>query len=175
MEAAPVASAIRAPRLDLEPLTSRHADELAEALADDRLHEYTGGQPADAARWRQRCLRMNAGPEEPGEAWCNWAARHRATGRIVGWAQATVRWETGGPATALLAWTTAVPWQGRGLATEAARAMTGWLARQGVRRFSATIHPAHRASERVAMAAGLTPTEDVVDGERVWTGAAEVD
>jgi hypothetical protein len=32
----------------------------------------------------------------------------------------------------------------------------------------AHIHPAHVASERVAVRTGLTVTQEVVDGERVW-------
>jgi hypothetical protein len=34
----------------------------------------------------------------------------------------------------------------------------------------AHVHPGHLASQRVASAAGLSPTTDVVDGETRWLG-----
>jgi hypothetical protein len=33
---------------------------------------------------------------------------------------------------------------------------------------TASIHPGHHASAAVAMRAGLVPTSDEVDGERIW-------
>lgn len=94
--------------------------------------------------------------------------RERSTGRPVGTVQATIR-DTG--ATATLAWVIGVPWQGRRYATEAARAMIGWLSQHGVTTFVATIHPEHCSSEHVARACGLHPTADTRDGERVWRSA----
>jgi len=59
--------------------------------------------------------------------------------------------------------------QGQGFAREAASEMCGWLNSDGVRRLTAHIHPQHRASERVAVALGLTATDEVdEDGEVVW-------
>ncbi len=60
-------------------------------------------------------------------------------------------------------------WQGRGLGTEAARALVGWLQEQSVSTVVAHIHPRHLASAAVAAAAGLAPTDNWHDGERMWT------
>ena len=63
-------------------------------------------------------------------------------------------------------------WQGRGIATEAARGMVGWLGRRGVRTLVAQVHPDHRASAAAATACGLAPTDVWQDGEVRWTGPA---
>jgi RimJ/RimL family protein N-acetyltransferase len=67
-----------------------------------------------------------------------------------------------------VAWVVGTSWQRQGIATEAARALVGWLARQAVRTVIAHIHPGHKASAAVAAAAGLTPTGLVQDGETRW-------
>ncbi|WP_198545201.1 MULTISPECIES: GNAT family N-acetyltransferase [Amycolatopsis] len=57
------------------------------------------------------------------------------------------------------------PWQGRGIAAEAARGLVGWLLRQPVDSIIAHIHPAHRASAGVTAAVGLVATDEQRDGE----------
>lgn len=59
-------------------------------------------------------------------------------------------------------------WQGRGPATEAARGLVDWRARQHLTTVIAHIHPAHRASQSVAAATGLAPTDLCQDGEVRW-------
>lgn len=59
-------------------------------------------------------------------------------------------------------------WQGQGIATEAARALVGWLGRRQIQSVIAHIHPGHVASAAVAAAAGLHPTDFWQDGERRW-------
>jgi RimJ/RimL family protein N-acetyltransferase len=56
-----------------------------------------------------------------------------------------------------IAWVVGTPWQGQGIATEAARALVAWLRNRSVRTVIAHIHPRHHASAAVAAAAGLTP------------------
>ena len=60
------------------------------------------------------------------------------------------------------------PWQGRGFATEAARALIAWLGEQYVQTVIAHVHLRHQASAAVAAAAGLTPTGESQDGEIRW-------
>jgi RimJ/RimL family protein N-acetyltransferase len=67
-----------------------------------------------------------------------------------------------------IAWIVGSPWQGRGIATEAARALVAWLGQQSVRTVIAHIHPEHAASAAVAAAAGLVPTGELHDGEQRW-------
>jgi RimJ/RimL family protein N-acetyltransferase len=152
-------------RLLLTPLAARDAEEMAGVLDDARLHEFTGGAPASPAELRARCQRLAAGAPDPDVRWLNWIVRRRPAGQAVGAVQATVAW----PArSAQVAWVIGTPWQGRGYAAEAARGLVGWLLDQGAATITACIHPDHHASARVAARAGLSPTADVVDGERVW-------
>ncbi|TFV89945.1 GNAT family N-acetyltransferase [Blastococcus sp. CT_GayMR16] len=156
---------MRTARLVLEPLRIDHAAEAAQAFDDDRLHTFTGGKPATEAELRTRYSRQ-AGGHSPdgGETWLNWVLRRRDTGELIGTVQATVT-EAG----AELAWVVAVPHQGCGYAREAALAVQGDLRRAGISRFSASIHPDHRASAGVARALGMAPSGTVVAGEIRWT------
>jgi RimJ/RimL family protein N-acetyltransferase len=156
-------SAVRTARLDLLPLRPDDAEEMAAALADPALHAFTGGEPDTPEALRARYRRQCAGSPDPAVSWCNWILRLRADGRATGYVQATV---TAGSAE--IAWVVGTPWQGRGLAAEAARALVARLREQGVRTAVAHIHPEHHASAAVARAAGLTPTGEVHDGEVRW-------
>ncbi|WP_245573259.1 GNAT family N-acetyltransferase [Amycolatopsis benzoatilytica] len=154
---------IETPRLDLLPLRVAHADEMAIVLADPALHTYIGGAPDPVETLRQRYQRMTAGSPDPAVSWLNWVIRLRADSCLTGTVQATVAERT-----AEIAWVVGTPWQGRGIATEAARGLVGWLARQPVDEVVAHIHPDHHASARVAAAAGLVRTADWHDGEIRW-------
>jgi RimJ/RimL family protein N-acetyltransferase len=144
-------------------------------LADERLYAFTGGRPPGSELLRARYRALAAGSGRPDEEWLNWIARERASGAAAGTMQATIvpaRTVVAAAAcdgrAAYVAWVIGVPWQGRGFATEAARALTGWLAADGVRVILACIYPGHLASEQVASRAGLEVSGHVEDGERVW-------
>ena len=157
---------LRTRRLDLALLVVDDAREMALVLADPALYAFTGGEPPDEATLRRRYARLVAGPADPSrESWHNWIIRLADGGTVIGTVQATVR-----PASreAEIAWVTGVPWQGRGYATEAAAALVEWLAETGTRSVVALIHPGHPASAAVARHLGLLPTDELVDGERVW-------
>ena len=154
-------------RLVLAPLRMADADELAEVLGDPALHTFIGGRPDTLEELRRRYTAMLAGPGRPGELWRNWVVRRRADNAAVGTVQATlIRGPEGW--TAQVAWVVGVPWQGRGYAVEAARALVGWLEAAGADEIVAHVHRDHAASARVAAGAGLAATDDEVEGERVW-------
>ncbi|MBT2407136.1 MULTISPECIES: GNAT family N-acetyltransferase [unclassified Streptomyces] len=159
------ARALAARRLDLIPLRADHADEMAGVLADPALHAFTGGTPMSPGALRARYARLAAGSPDPAVVWGNWVLWLRAEGRLVGTVQATIA-----PARdqAELAWVVGTPWQGRGLATEAARALAAWLTELPVGRLVAHIAPDHHASSAVAAACGLAPTPHREDGEIRW-------
>jgi RimJ/RimL family protein N-acetyltransferase len=154
-------------RLVLRPLRVADAEEMAGVLGDPALHEFIGGRPDGLEELRRRYAAMVAGPGRPGEAWRNWVVRRRADEAAVGTVQATLTRDAEGWR-AEVAWVVGVPWQGRGYAAEAARALVGWLVEAGVGEIVARVHPDHSASARVAAAAGLVATADLADGERVW-------
>ena len=158
-------------RLTLTPLRPEDADDMVEVLADERLYGFVGGRPAARDELRDRYRRMVAGSGDQREVWLNWVVRRRLDSRPVGSVQATIV-DRGATREAYIAWIVGVPWQRQGIASEAAMALVGWLRDQGVVVVTAHIHPAHVASARVATRAGLEPTADQVDGERVWRSPA---
>ncbi|MEU8380405.1 GNAT family N-acetyltransferase [Streptosporangium sp. NPDC048865] len=166
------AEPVRTARLTLEPLAVHHAAEMAEVLGDPALHTFIGGSPETPEELRDRYTRLVSVPP-PGreESWLNWVIRLDAppgdpgggADRLVGYVQATVIHDH-----ATVAWVVGTPWQGRGIAGEAAVALVAWLRERGTATVVATIHPGHSASSAVARRAGLTPTGGRVDGEVVW-------
>ncbi|MFJ5924550.1 GNAT family N-acetyltransferase [Kitasatospora sp. NPDC092948] len=154
-------------RLTLLPLRVEHAEEMAAVLSDPGLHAFTGGVPDSVQALRARYERWAAGSPDPAESWCNWVIRHDDTARLTGTVQATITRDDHGAA-AEIAWVVGTPWQGRGIATEAARGLVAWLRQHSVHTVIAHIHPDHAASAAVAGAAGLAPTGEWHDGEVKW-------
>ncbi|WP_310723411.1 GNAT family N-acetyltransferase [Streptomyces sp. N2A] len=161
------ARAIRTARLDLLPLRVEHAEEMAAVLSDPVLHTFIGGTPETPQALRSRYRRMIAGSPDPAVSWLNWVIRLRDEDCLTGTVQATVS-PSGHGSLAELAWVVGTPWQGRGIATEAARGLVDWLGHQPVQAVIAHIHPEHQASAAVATAAGLKPTDEWHEGEIRW-------
>ncbi|UUU36841.1 GNAT family N-acetyltransferase [Streptomyces sp. CA-210063] len=116
---------------------------------------------------RSRYQRMTAGSPDPAVSWLNWVIRLRDEACLTGTVQATISSCGHGPL-AEIAWVMGTSWQGRGIATEAARGLVDWLSQQSVQTVIAHIHPEHQASAAVATAAGLTPTNEWHEGEIRW-------
>jgi RimJ/RimL family protein N-acetyltransferase len=134
------------------------------------LYEYIGGEPPDIAALRDRYARLVVGRSSDGrERWHNWIVRLGGGGIAIGTVQATVAADD---PSADIAWVIGVPWQGLGYASEAATALVAWLKAAGITTVIAHIHPDHTASSAVARRAGLQPTDELEDGERVWRWTA---
>ncbi|MEU9101051.1 GNAT family N-acetyltransferase [Streptomyces sp. NPDC048361] len=161
------AEPIETARLDLLPLRVAHAEEMAAVLSDPALHLFTGGTPYTPQGLRARYERLDAGSPDPAVGWLNWVVRLRDAGCLAGTVQATVDC-SGETRSAEIAWVVGTHWQGRGIATEAARGLVEWLDGHSVRTVRAHIHPDHHASAAVAAASGLAPTEVWQDGEVRW-------
>jgi RimJ/RimL family protein N-acetyltransferase len=136
-------------------------------LGDERLHEFIGGEPDTITGLRERYARLVAGSPDSDVVWLNWVVRRRSDAQPMGTVQATITTRDG-KSTASVAWVIGVDWQNQGFASEAARALVGWLRQRGAENVVAHIHPDHQASAAVAMRAGLRPTDEQADGERVW-------
>lgn len=155
-------------RLVLEPIRPEHAAEMVEVLADPDLYGFTGGEPPTVRELRRRYEIQAVGRSPDGlQRWRNWIVRRRVEGDAIGFVQATIDDADG---SADVAWVIGVPWQGRGYAVEAARAMLSHLAGLGLL-VTAHVHPDHAASEAVARRLGLEATDAFEDGERVWRRA----
>lgn len=148
----------------LDPLAVSDAAEMAVVLADPDLYTVIGGHPPTEKELRQQYERQVVGRSADGtEEWLNWVVR--VDGAAAGYVQATVH----DGSRAVVAWVIGSAWQGRGIATEAARQMLGLLRERGVDRIEASIEPGHAPSERVAERIGLVATGELDDdGEQRW-------
>ena len=150
---------LETPRLRLEPLSVGHAAEMVAVLGDPSLYRFTGGEPPSLETLEGRYRSQVSGSGDPNELWLNWIVRRKDTGAPTGFVQATVLLDDGPSAD--IAWVIGVGDQGKGFATEAARAMAEGLLARGVATLTAHIHPDHRASQAVARAVGLVETAEV--------------
>jgi RimJ/RimL family protein N-acetyltransferase len=147
-------------------------------LAAPELYTFIGGTPPTLPELRDRYRRMVAGPQDGQPVgWLNWVIRQRQDQGLTGTVQVTIWLEPGGEAhpgflRASVAWVVGASWQGRGIATEAAQALIGWLREHEVTALMATIHPGNAASAAVAAQAGLVATADLIDDEIVWVSSA---
>jgi RimJ/RimL family protein N-acetyltransferase len=161
---------IRTLRLSLEALTVNHAVEAAVTFADPALHEFIGSRPLSASELASRYAKLVRGPDpEKFEFWLNWMVLDHRVGALVGTVQATVNLQPSESSSAQLAWVVGTKYQGNGYAKEAAAGMAQWLYATGIGRLDAYINPDHLASEAVARAIGLRPTDIFEEGERLWS------
>ena len=155
-------------RLQLSPVKVADAGEMSRVLSDPALYAFTGGGPESEAELAKRYARWVAGATQPGQTWVNLIVRERNTGDAVGYVQATVN-----PELADIAWVIGTPWQRRGYAVEATRALATHVASNfHVTTIRALIKAEHVASQRIAERLGMRVTQDVVRGEQVWLGPA---
>jgi RimJ/RimL family protein N-acetyltransferase len=159
-------------RLELQPVVEGDAQALAEVFLDERMYRFTGGQPGTLDDLRTTFARVQAdrANDRDGTAQRNWTVRRRADGQAAGMLQAVLG---DGGRSAEIAWAVGVPWQGQGIASEAAQAVVAWLEARGVYTITAHINPDHQASIGVAARAGLQPTEEFREHrgirEQLWT------
>jgi RimJ/RimL family protein N-acetyltransferase len=116
------------PRLELVPVVADDAEELTDVFGDQRLYAFLASHPSTTEELRAQFARLAAARvvDKAGTAQRNWTVRRRSDGRAVGMLQAAFSDE--GRA-AEIAWAVGVPWQGQGIASEAAGAVVGWLER----------------------------------------------
>ena len=153
-------------RLRLVPVTVADAGEMVHVLSGAALYAFTGGSPPGPDELRARYARQAAGlaAQDP-VAPLLLAVGRVPGGEAIGYVQATI---TGAGRRAEIAWVVGLDWQGRGYATEAARALVTWLDARGTTVIQAHIHPGHAASAAVAWRAGLRPAGTFQAGEQLW-------
>ncbi len=155
---------IETERLVLEPIHEGLAPLMYDRLLDARLYAYIEERPPSSIellekRYKTWRLFWN---ENPNDIWLNWAARVRGTNEYAGWFQSTVR-----PAYALIAYMVFAPYQRRGYAREACRAIIDHVkTRFGTTVVRATIDPRNEAS--IALARSLGMTEVPTDTGELW-------
>ena len=134
-------------RLRLRGWTDDDLDDLAAIYADREVTRWIGiPEPLDrAGTWRR--LALFAGHWSL-RGYGPWAVEERGGGSVIGHVGL---WQPDGWPGLEVGWTLGRPWQGRGYATEAARASLGFAFGQlGAERVVSIIDPANRPSTRVA-------------------------
>ncbi len=155
----------------LEPLVVGHAAQMVEVLADPALYRFTGGTPPTLPELQRRYAAQAVGHSaDENQWWLNWIVTSRDDAVALGYVQATID-RYGTDLQASVAWVIAPGAQGRGLATEAGKAMLHWLRGHRARLIVANVHPDHAASQAVARKLGLHPTTVMEDGEVRWQSA----
>lgn len=162
----PIQPTLITQRLTLTPLAVTDTGAMFTVYADERMYEFTGGSPPNAEQLRARYERLAVGWNDAHtDRWCNWIVRVGQSAAPAGAMQATVASDLSWVA---VAWEISTSKQGMGLASEAAQAVVNWLREIGVTTITASIHPDHTASMRVAARVGMTPIDELDDGEIVW-------
>jgi len=110
---------IEAGRLTLEPQTAAHAQEMFVVLGDPAIYEYENEPPPSLEWLRERFTKLESRRSPDGaDRWLNWVIR-LPTSELIGYVQATVH--TNGRAA--IAYVLSSAYWGRGLASQAVRAM----------------------------------------------------
>ncbi|HEX8013011.1 MAG TPA: GNAT family N-acetyltransferase [Casimicrobiaceae bacterium] len=139
--------------LRLEPLTVAHAEEMFGPLSAPALYDYTpGAPPASVAALRERYAKLEKGTSADGrQQWLNWIIR-LASGRCVGFVQATIYPGRTGD----FAFVLAPEHWGHGIASEACRAAIAYLARElALSELFATVDPNNARSIRLLLRLGF--------------------
>ena len=122
-------------------------------LSDPAIYEYENEPPPSVQWLAARFTRLESRQSADGrERWLNWVMRLRTSG-LIGYVQATL--QPGGHAG--IAYEMASAWWGRGLASEAVRAMIDELVRQhGVRSLGAVLKRDNGRSLRLLQGLGFS-------------------
>jgi [ribosomal protein S5]-alanine N-acetyltransferase len=146
-------------RLTLEPRVAAHADALFPILADPRQREFHDDDPVSLDALRERFRKGESCRSPDGrELWLNWALLLRdGDDSAIGFVQATVQEDH----RAWVAYQVATALWGRGLATEATRAMVEHLmAHYAVTQCMATVDQRNKRSWRLLERLGFSRTDE---------------
>ena len=137
---------IRTTNLTLEPQLATHAEEMFAVLSDPAIYTYENEPPASVEWLRARFARLESRRSADGdEQWLNWVVRFHPS-ELIGFVQATVRANH----SATIAYVIASSHWGRGLASEAVKAMIAELAANyQVRHLSAVFKRDNQRSRRL--------------------------
>ena len=144
---------IEATGVTLEPQVAAHAEEMFAVLSDPALYEYENEPPGSIESLRARFTKLESRSSPDGqEQWLNWVIR-LPTSELIGYVQATVH-QNG---RAAVAYELSSAYWGRGLASQAVRAMIAELvAHYKVRSLSAVFKRKNQRSMRLLERLGFS-------------------
>lgn len=137
---------IRTTNLTLEPQLAAHAEAMFAVLSDPAIYTYENAPPASVEWLRARFAKLESRRSADGdEQWLNWVVRCHSS-ELIGFVQATVSANH----SATIAYVFASSHWGRGLASEAVKAMIAELvANFRVRHLSAILKRDNQRSMRM--------------------------
>jgi [ribosomal protein S5]-alanine N-acetyltransferase len=158
---------IETSRLTLEPQLAAHAEEMFAVLADPAIYEYENEPPPSVEWLSARFARLESRQSaDGGEQWLNWVIR-LPTSQLIGYVQATVH----ANGHAAIAYELSSAWWGRGLASEAVRAVIDELVRRHrVSSLGAVLKRDNQRSLRLLQRLGFTPASPQEHARRVEPG-----
>jgi [ribosomal protein S5]-alanine N-acetyltransferase len=135
--------------LSLEPQVASHAEAMFVVLSDPAIYEFEN-VPPESAKWlRERFTRLEPrGSADGTQQWLNWVVR-RPTSELIGYLQATIHMPNEHERTAEIAYEFHSAYWGRGLASEAVRAMIEELSQYDVTHLAATLKRGNHRSTRL--------------------------
>jgi len=144
---------IETARLTLEPQRAAHAQEMFAVLSDPAIYEYENEPPPSVEWLHARYARLESRQSADGrEHWLNWVIRLPGSG-LIGYVQATVQAD----GHAAIAYELSSAWWGRGLASEAVRAVIDELVRRHrVSSLGAVLKRDNQRSLRLLQGLGFT-------------------
>ena len=151
--------------ITLEEQFASHAAELYTVISDSSLYEFIDNkEPASEAALRERLTKLESRRTPDGtEHWLNWSVRNPA-GDLVGYVQATVTPDHSAEIAYVLG---RAHWR-KGYASAACAAMIEELrSSYGVKRLTATLDPANRASLALLRKLGFGFDWEDVPGQEV--------
>jgi ribosomal-protein-alanine N-acetyltransferase len=155
--------AIATQRMNLEPITTLHTQELVELFSDPKLHEFVPFEVPTFEEQQKRCERWSQGRSPDGsEIWLNWAARDKASGKVMGHFQSGIKQD----GETSVGYVTARAFHGKGFATEAMRAVLECLRDQyKVKTVKAWSDTRNTASHKLAERLGMKIIETIKDAD----------
>lgn len=144
---------IQTATLTLVPQTAAHAEKMFVVLSDPAIYEYENEPPPSLEWLRARFTRLESRQSSDGQdQWLNWVIR-LPTGELIGYVQATVH----SNGHAVIAYELSSAHWGRGLASQAVRAMISELAEHyEVGSLSAVLKRENRRSLRLLERLGFS-------------------
>jgi len=157
--------ALKTARLELEPLTSAHADALFAPMQDPRLYTWTSSlPPATVEQLRERWTRLESRmvPDWT-EALLTWAVKRTSDGAYVGKVDANVRADVA----TNIGYEFFVEYWHNGYARESVLGVLEHLEKDGIRQAWATVTLGNDASARVLESLGFRQTRVLPNNEMI--------
>ena len=153
---------LHTPDLTLLPQTAAHAPAMFDVLSDPAIYTCENAPPASLDALRERFARLESRRSaDARQRWLNWVVQ-AADERLIGFVQATLHADD----SAAIAYEFASSHWGRGLASQAVRAMLDELAGHcAVHRFFAVLKRRNERSSRLLERLGFAPASSAFRAE----------